>query len=128
MSDEKAVNSREQRRLRRSIRNRRGSTKTWVVESSSGTESIESEAETIVGGSIRGYTESESEVITLGGFSTLTQIKFGAEESEGETSKRMSRKEGSKDSGRGDTPAPGLVELMNLMVQDGKRRDEEMRR
>jgi len=40
----------------------------------------------------------------------------------------MSKNDGSKESGRGETPACGMIELMQMMVEDNRRRDGELKR
>jgi len=128
MSKEIEGSDKLSRRLRRS-RRKKVVTPALVEpseNSSSETESIGSGSETIAGYSSRGYTESESEVVSLEGFSSLTKVNFGGKR-KGEEEK-MSKKDTSKDSGRGEMPAPGVTELLALMMQDNKRRDGEMER
>jgi len=115
------------RQLRRSRRRKVVTPALVESGSSSSTDSIESEAKTVAGYSSRGYTESDSEVVSLGGFSTLTQVNFGASKGNKEGEREMSKKDTSKDPGRGETPAPGMAELLTLMMEDNKRRDGEMK-
>jgi len=112
-----------ERVLRRSVRNR----KTVVSENSSSTDSIGSEAETVVSWSGVGSEDSEvesegdwkfgSEIVEPGssehGFEELSDVGSGENslEKDIDRNKRMTSKEGSivsTDSGRGTTPEAGL--------------------
>jgi len=108
----------EGRTLRRSSRTRKGAV-TPVVDSgnSSGseTDSVETEIETKFGWS--GLEREERE------WSTHAQIGFETN-SETKMSRRDPQKKDSKDSGRGHTLSPGVNVLMQMFLDESRRRDE----
>jgi len=93
--------------------------------SSSGTETGDTEIEATAAWDVK-HTNCESDdVFSLGGYTDLSEFDFVIEKTTEERWEAMSKKDNSNDSGRGETPTPGFAELMALMVQDGKRRNEE---
>jgi len=118
----------KERVLRRSRRHRTA----VVSESNSSTDSIGSEAETVVGWNtedvvVTDREESESvegREYSFGEFSNTAyhDLKFGKKSEEFDKEGRMS-KEASKDSGRGVTPDAGLGDFMRLYLDEQRRID-----
>jgi len=94
MSDDVAGGYTKERRLRRSKQKRKVATP--VLEgnsaSSSGTETVDTETETIVGWKL-GNSKSEEEVHNLDWFSELPQIEFSPSRRTRDLGERMSRKD-----------------------------------
>jgi len=129
MSDTVAEGYTEERKLRRSKRQRKVVTPALVEQnSSSDTETVGSEPEIIVKTEWDlGDSSSEGEVKSFDKFSETAQVDFSPSKRTADWAQEiMSRedKAGSKDSGRGTTPEPGIRDFMQNFFEEQRRRDE----